>query len=327
MCFKKKLFPWLCTILSLIAIALPRGISSKTKLVRAEKHITMLSMMHMMERFHVVLTADVTPQEEDSLLKEILAEEERETEEISKLEAEMRKLEEMKAQHREMYESRNEKKMKPGTRRQGNQKLYEIEGELNEKKARADKIRETDSKFANKEAEKEKNDEIARKREAAYEAELLRVNDEDARKALKRQKKRDNQVVKKILNNSKSNRHYAVLGLKCGWGEIKVGPLSFCNVSPGEVKRAYRKLARFVHPDKNRDGRAEEAFTALEESASILMDATSKREYDNKLRKKRQEALKKTRRALRRTWLSCRTVIELLGPFATPIAVLFTLMI
>lgn len=53
------------------------------------------------------------------------------------------------------------------------------------------------------------------------------------------------------------------------------------NASPGDIKKAYRKLARKYHPDTNKDNpQAEERFKKISAAYAVLSDAKKKALYD-----------------------------------------------
>src|SRR6478752_8807973 len=54
------------------------------------------------------------------------------------------------------------------------------------------------------------------------------------------------------------------------------------NASEGEIKKAFRGLARELHPDVNaHDPEAEEKFKAAAEAYEVLSDAERRRTYDS----------------------------------------------
>ncbi|WP_028080646.1 DnaJ C-terminal domain-containing protein [Solimonas soli] len=52
------------------------------------------------------------------------------------------------------------------------------------------------------------------------------------------------------------------------------------SASAEEIKRAYRKLAREFHPDKNKGAGAEERFKEINEANEVLSDAEKRKAYD-----------------------------------------------
>ncbi|UQX88322.1 DnaJ domain-containing protein [Jatrophihabitans telluris] len=53
------------------------------------------------------------------------------------------------------------------------------------------------------------------------------------------------------------------------------------DASDGDIKKAYRKLAKDLHPDKNPDNaEAEQRFKEVSEAYSVLADAEQRKEYD-----------------------------------------------
>mmetsp|Transcript_24294 Transcript_24294/g.29885 ORF Transcript_24294/g.29885 Transcript_24294/m.29885 type:complete len:366 (+) Transcript_24294:46-1143(+) len=281
---------------------------------------------------------DDVDDDEDDVLAEILAEEQREAEELEQLEAQMRELDELKSQQQRMKQNQHKHGPKGGMggkKPMGsnkNKKFSSIEEDLMKKEAQA---REAETN-ANAEAQAEINrrnaEEIAKQREAAFQAELKKAKDTKARKDLERRKAEDEKIVKRVLKNSKQDNHYAVLGFfRCKMGEINLGPFKICNLKDGQIKRAYRKMARLVHPDKNKDGRAGEAFDALEKSSAVLLDDQKRMDYDYNLKLRRKDTFQNGLELIDDLINSGVKVLQamrlLLGPFSTPIVILLLLII
>jgi hypothetical protein len=171
-------------------------------------------------------------------------------------------------------------------------------------------------------------------REAQFEADLAKM-DAAQQKLAKQQKKTDAKIVRRILNASQRKNHYGALGLhnfEINF-EIFHKSIRLFRIQTQKIKGAYRTRAKLVHPDKNRDGRADQAFIALEQSAAILLDDELRADYDDKRSLDRQRLRNNIFQTVRDTVdISVRhvtTVVHLfrriVGPFATPIIVLGTL--
>jgi hypothetical protein len=281
---------------------------------------------------------------EEDILEELLADERRHHEELEQLEAEMKDLKELqdKQDTQQRESSSTKQKMQPGNRGKlglgnksptgiKNKSVDQLEEELRNKEAQMNEAKRKANEDAEKEMKAKDAEKIAMQREAKFQAEMAKLSDEKKKRALLREKRRDARIVKRILRLSENERHYDVLGLRCKWGTIRLGPLSFCKTTVADVKRAYRNAARWVHPDKNRDGRAGEAFDALDKSAAILMDDKLKRDYDLKLSKRRRDALQKAMSTAVQVWIKGMGLADLLrkilGPFALPIMIIVVLII
>lgn len=196
------------------------------------------------------------------------------------------------------------------------------------------------------EADRIAKEKVQQAREAAFEAELLKMDEENQKKALK-QKRKDRKVVNGVLRAADRGDLYRVLGLR-NW-EVRLAPRSIrmfqyefevpCrtlfHISPKAIRKAYREAAKRVHPDKNRDGRAVEAFVAVEEAASILSDEDKRVVYDEENRQRRGERQNKALQVVggavggtfRVVHRSISVVRRVLGPFAFPLFILTALII
>lgn len=304
--------------------------------------------------------------EEDAFLAEILAEEARQEEEHAKMEADARERDALQAERRRVEHmmggkgggssgmgGNGSKGGMPnmnnggGTKKKmggnGGKGFNKLEEELKKKEEAKKAEAESKKSAATDEEDAKRAEKIRLRREAEFESNLKKMDDAQ-RKVAKKQKAKDARVVKRLLKAAEANKHYAVLGIRNL--EIQIGPFylpfnlhlgSFVllRVKTKEIKRTYRNMARTVHPDKNRDGRAEEAFHALETSAALLTDEKKRTEYDKKIlagrRRRHAGARKKVVDASSVVWaqaaLAVGTARRVLGPFSTPVLVIGALIV
>lgn len=64
------------------------------------------------------------------------------------------------------------------------------------------------------------------------------------------------------------------------------------SVSKAEIKKAYRKLALELHPDKNKHPRAQEMFIEIHEAFRILYDDLARERYDREYSKYKSQFIK-----------------------------------
>jgi hypothetical protein len=190
--------------------------------------------------------------------------------------------------------------------------------------------------------EQGKADRIAAERERAFQKDLAKMN-EDQKKAALRQKKRDARMVRQILKAEDNQNLYQVLGMR-NWNvgiparQFYIGPLhiklpgiTIKQTTTKDIRKAFRTRTKQIHPDKNRDGRAKEAFIAVENAASILSDETSRKQYDKQLLLAREERHTNTNAIFVHSWTTVRhvfrAILAILGPFAAPAIVIGVLII
>lgn len=174
----------------------------------------------------------------------------------------------------------------------------------------------------------------AEEREAAFEQQLSQLASSQDRKRARQQKRQDARIVQRILQAFSRQDYYAILGLARRaavsrrvppWIPQQVLPPMCRAISKADIKHAYRNMGKRVHPDKNRDGRAEQAFVALEEALTVLYDDARRQAYDqeclktNRGRVKIHPILRRTHRVLAQTVGTARKFV---GPFAVPLGIL-----
>jgi DnaJ domain len=191
-------------------------------------------------------------------------------------------------------------------------------------------------------------DRIAAERERQFQAELDRMDEEQQKKALQ-QKKRDHRKVQRALRAAQRGDLYGILGminwnLKLPSKRIQLPGSSIGFTIPGitlkettekDIRKQFRVQARLLHPDKNKDGRAQEAFMAVEAAAAILSDPDQRAAYDQAMQQKRAERMAANKKlvsaASKSMWSVSSQVVKtahtLLGPFFTSVMILLAIII
>jgi len=211
------------------------------------------------------------------------------------------------------------------------------------------------AKAQQEEQERLRAEKLAQERERAFQKELAKLDEEQRKKAMK-QKKKDTKLVKTILKWSKQPsspdpktgvirvpNYYKILGLR-NWNlyvpakKVEVGPVKFQfpgvtvkKTSQKDIRKAFRLRTKMVHPDKNKDGFAHEAFFAVEHAASVLSDETSRKQYDTQLQAWQQAHRRQQQEVVLQVWWAFRNTMKsissVLGPFAAPIFILTAIII
>ncbi|KAG7358611.1 chaperone protein DnaJ [Nitzschia inconspicua] len=194
----------------------------------------------------------------------------------------------------------------------------------------------------------EQADRIAAERERQFQAELDRMDEEQRKRALQ-QKKKDHRRVQQVLRAAKRNDLYGVLGMR-NWNlklpakHIQLPGSSIGFTIPGitikettdkDIRKQFRLKARQLHPDKNKDGRAEEAFMAAETAAAILSDPDQRQAYDQAMQQQRAQRMAANKQlvssASKSMWQISNQVVKtahiLLGPFFTSVMILLAIII
>jgi DnaJ domain len=189
----------------------------------------------------------------------------------------------------------------------------------------------------------EDKDRLAAQRERQFQAELDRMNEEQ-RKAALRSKRKDKRRVHAVLKAAKNDDLYGVLGLRnwnisipgwrislpgATWG-FTIPPVTIKETTEKDIRRQFRTMSKLVHPDKNRDGRATEAFIAVEAASAVLSDPTQRALYDEERKQRRAKQLDSGKQlvssTVHSTWKVSGQIIKtthtMLGPFATPVFII-----
>lgn len=305
--------------------------------------------------------------QDEDFLAEILAEQAHEEEELARLEAEVKEYEALQHARKEQQQQQQQQQHHypgggmPGGGPGSNMKMgkgkgttssftTKLEEELAKKMEAEDVAKaaaieeEANSKSKSKQDDDKDSERIRLQRETAYEIQLQQMNSEQRNKA-KKQKSIDAKIVSRIIKYYKVQKYYSVLGISnmeiqlgpyyIFNGHFTLGPYRLLHIPTKEIKRIYRNIAKLVHPDKNCDGRAVEAFHALEESAAIVTNDKLRAEYDRRLVALRRHKNEEIKRSIahvcllgwKKSRVSYQLVKHILGPFMTPILVITALII
>jgi hypothetical protein len=182
-------------------------------------------------------------------------------------------------------------------------------------------------------------------REKAWTSELAAMN-KASRKAATKRRKIDKREVDKVLKANERKDLYAVLGIGKGgsastgikdfvWKKLKYMLRGTRGVSSKDVKASYRLIAKRIHPDKNKDSRAEEAFDAVQDAYEILADPIKKRAFDREVlaeaRNRREGAIENAQESTRFVWRRVSDVVRIckriIKPFSSAFLVFVGLLI
>lgn len=195
------------------------------------------------------------------------------------------------------------------------------------------------------------NEQIQTLRKESFARELAHTKEDmAASQKILQQKKQDAKTVHRIFRAFQSNDYYAVLGirnfvfsnLRIPTRTIKVIPkyvvvripgFELFTISEKQIKRAYREMAKLVHPDKSKDPRAVEAFLLVEDVAAILLNDVTRSEYNALIQKERREHRKRivdqVIQGIEKSLLISNTVLHsakrLVGSFCIPVVMLVAL--
>ena len=168
-------------------------------------------------------------------------------------------------------------------------------------------------------------------------AAVLEKLGEKAKKVAQKRRKADTKLVDKVFKQSMKGHHYAVLGIRNVEIKLKFGPkvVTLRKITPDFIKKAYRKRARQLHPDKNTDSRATQAFHKLEASFQILSNEESRSAYDQEIAEENKAKREKMYRTMNNMQKKVMVVVNPLRktlntfvrPFSTPLFVLGALII